>query len=63
MKYKYIYYNKNKYFIYRRFYKKFKITKSFTNKIDVLCYKFIQELKVKSGILKFNKSMISYWRV
>lgn len=61
---KYIYNVKNKrYFVYRRFYKNFKITKSFTNKIDCICYKFIQELKVKSGILKFNKSRISYWRV
>ena len=62
MKYKYIYYNKNKYFIYRRFYKDITITKSFKNKIHCLCYKFIQELKLKSGIFKFNKSVISFWK-
>ena len=64
MKYKYIYYIKNKkYFIYRKFYKDITITKSFKNIKDALCYKFIQELKLKSGIFKFNKSIISYWRV
>ena len=62
MKYKYIYYNKNDYFIYRRFYKKQTITKSFKNKIDCLCYKFIQELKLKCGIYKFNKSVVSFWK-
>ena len=63
MRYKYIYNMKNKYFIYRRFYKDITITKSFKNIKDVLCYKFIQELKLKCGIFKFNKSIISYWRV
>ncbi len=66
MKYKYIYYIKTtKYFIYRNFYnaKTRPITKSFKNIKDALCYKFIQELKLKSGIFKFNKSIISYWRV
>lgn len=63
MRYKYIYNMKNKYFIYRRYYKDITITKSFKNIKDVLCYKFIQILKLKCGIFKFNKSRISYWRV
>lgn len=64
MKYKFIYYNKTtKYFTYRQFYKDITITKSFKNIKNALCYKFIQELKLKCGIFKFNKSIISYWRV
>lgn len=64
MKHKYIYYNKTtKYFLYRKFYKDITITKSFKNVKNALCYKFIQILKLKSGIYKFNKSIISYWRV
>tara|TARA_R100000951_G_scaffold102956_1_gene95331 strand:- start:255 stop:452 length:198 start_codon:yes stop_codon:yes gene_type:complete len=59
---KYIYVNK-KYFIYRKYHKNITITKSFLNKVDALCYKFIQNLKLKSNINKFNKSIISYWRV
>ena len=58
---KYIYVIK-KYFVYRRHLKDITITKSFLNKVDALCYKFIQHLKLKSNINKFNKSIISFWR-
>lgn len=62
-KHKYIYFIKTtKYHIFRKFYKDITITKSFKNINDALCYKFIQLLKLKSGVNKFNKSIISYWR-
>ena len=63
-RHKYIYFNKTtKYFTFRRFYNDITITKSFKNKIEALCYKFVQNLKLKANINKFNKSIISYWKV
>ncbi len=62
-KHKYIYFIKTKkYYIFRKFYKDITITKSFKNITDALCYKYIQLLKLKTGINKFNPSIISYWR-
>lgn len=62
-RHKYIYFNKTtNYFTFRKFHKDITITKCFKNKINALCYKYIQILKLKCGIEKFNKSMVSYWR-
>ena len=59
MKYKFIYYNKTtKYFTYRQCYKDITITRSFKNIKNALCYKFIQELKLKTSIFNLNKSII-----
>ena len=62
-RHKYIYFIKTtNYHIFRKFYKDITITKSFKNINDALCYKFIQLLKLKAGVNKFNKSIVSYWR-
>jgi N-acetylneuraminic acid mutarotase len=62
-RHKYIYFNKTtNYYTFRKFYKDITITKSFKNKINALCYKYIQCLKLKAGIDKFNKSIVSFWR-
>ncbi len=61
-KHKNIYFNKTtKYHIFRKFHEDITITKSFKNITNALCYKYIQLLKLKANVNKFNPSIISYW--
>lgn len=62
-RHKYIYFNRStKYHVFRKQHIDITITKSFKNIIDALCYKYIQKLKIKTGIKKFNRSIVSQWR-
>jgi hypothetical protein len=62
-RHKYIYFNRStKYHVFRKQHNDIIITKSFKNIIDALCYKYIQKLKIKARINKFNRSIISQWR-
>jgi len=49
--FKNISYHPNNYWIFRRQINKKTVNKSFKNKIDAICYKYIMLLKIKSNIL------------